>query len=509
MREINFHELSEKDLKEKIIKIREDYDIELKKATSELPKSFWETYSSFCNTEGGYIILGVEEGTPDNKILGVNNPTNLLTNLWNQLSNLNKVSFRNVYNQDVQSFKIDNLVVIIVKVKEVLDRDKPVYIDNKIENAWIRTGDGDRKIKKAELQAFLRNAQPEQDNLPASNFSIEDLDRDAIFAFKEQVDKRYPTKHFLDMDDKSFLIEIGAARIDRITNKFEIFRGTLLFLGKYNSIKELFPRYHVDYFNYRGQNPRWTDRVSDDEPSGYEMNIFNFYRIVYEKLKIVLQEPFRLEKETQLRLPAQEFDETIRECLVNCLAHADYIQAYPSTKIEVFDGWFRFVNPGKMLVSKIQFAQGGDSRPRNEIIMKMFRLLGASERQGFGGPLIFKTALTNNYRVPEIETNIERTELKVWNIDLVDSYPELSKDEKNVFRVIVKNNRAESIPSIARKIGLSDYKVRKIISDLENKKLVDKMGKGPSTKYIVSFHNAEFLTQLQMVVDYFQKLLNK
>ena len=35
------------------------------------------------------------------------------------------------------------------------------------------------------------------------------------------------------------------------------------------------------------------------------------------------------------------------------------------------------------------------------------------------------------------------------------------------------------------------------------------MGKGPSTKYIVSFHNAEFLTQLQMVVDYFQKLLNK
>ena len=32
-----------------------------------------------------------------------------------------------------------------------------------------------------------------------------------------------------------------------------------------------------------------------------------------------------------------------------CLAHADYVQAYPSIKIEVFDGWFHFLNPGKML----------------------------------------------------------------------------------------------------------------------------------------------------------------
>ena len=72
---------------------------------------------------------------------------------------------------------------------------------------------------------------------------------------------------------------------------------------------------------------------------------------------------------------------------------------------------------------------GGDSRPRNEIIMKLFRLLGAAERQGFGGPLIFKTALQYDYRSPELDTNLESTELRVWNIDLADSYPELSKED--------------------------------------------------------------------------------
>ena len=114
------------------------------------------------------------------------------------------------------------------------------------------------------------------------------------------------------------------------------------------AIKEVYPHYHLDYFNRKGHNPRWIDRISDDEPSDYEMNIFNFYSIVYAKMKILLKESFELD-EGQLRMPLSDFDEVLRECLINCLAHADYVQAYPSIKIEVFDGWFHFLNPGKML----------------------------------------------------------------------------------------------------------------------------------------------------------------
>lgn len=74
---------------------------------NELLNSFWESYSSFSNTSGGIIILGVLEGGPQNEIIGVGNSEKILTSLWDQLSNTNKVSYRNVDNQDVNTYIID------------------------------------------------------------------------------------------------------------------------------------------------------------------------------------------------------------------------------------------------------------------------------------------------------------------------------------------------------------------------------------------------------------------
>ena len=49
----------------KIIEYGERINLELKKATNSIPKSLWETYSSFANTNGGTIILGIEESVGD------------------------------------------------------------------------------------------------------------------------------------------------------------------------------------------------------------------------------------------------------------------------------------------------------------------------------------------------------------------------------------------------------------------------------------------------------------
>ena len=497
-----------KSIKSWLENIHEKYTVELKNSTSNLSNDFWPTYSSFANTCGGWIALGVKEDPIKNEILGVKNASHIITNLWNLLSNPQKVSFRCVENDDVHTFSLEGNDIILVYVHEAPEYMKPVYVNGNRENTYIRTGDGDRKATIEELGAFLRNAHPGHDNLAAEKFTLQDLDEDSVLSFKERVNKRYPRQKYIEMTNEAFLSEIGAAYHDRETGAWLLRRGTLLFLGKVNAIKELFPHYHIDYFNRRGGNSRWIDRVSDDEPSAYEMNLYNFFSIVYEKMRTMLQEAFVLDN-AQLRIPVADFDETLRECIVNCLAHADYVQGYPSIKIEAFDGWFRFLNPGKMLVSTEQFKAGGDSRPRNETIMKLFRLLGASERQGFGGPLIFKSALENKYRSPEIETSIESTELKVWNIDLVDSYPDLTNVEKDVLRIVMKSTESLSIKKISELSNQNDYQTRKAIAALEEANIIEKLGNGPSTRYSLALGSGEFITRLQMIVDNFRKTIRK
>ena len=133
--------------------------------------------------------------------------------------------------------------------------------------------------------------------------------------------------------------------------------------------------------------------------------------------------------------------------------------------------------------------------------MKMFRWLGASERQGYGGPLIYPTTASGGVHTPEVYTDIEKTDLRIWNIDFADSYPELEDEAKNILRVILKGNMPISVLKIHEKTGLSDYKVRKWLEILNKKKLVQKMGNGPATRYAVRETSDEKITQLQIALD--------
>lgn len=46
---------------DEMLQRKESKDVEFKSAKGGFPGSFWETYSSFANTDGGVVIFGVKE----------------------------------------------------------------------------------------------------------------------------------------------------------------------------------------------------------------------------------------------------------------------------------------------------------------------------------------------------------------------------------------------------------------------------------------------------------------
>lgn len=85
---IDFNNLSE---------YKENNRLEVKAAKGGLPKSIWETYSSFANTLGGLILLGVIELDDKSlEIIGVSNPDKVVNDFWDTI---NKIKLIPIFSQ--------------------------------------------------------------------------------------------------------------------------------------------------------------------------------------------------------------------------------------------------------------------------------------------------------------------------------------------------------------------------------------------------------------------------
>ena len=63
---------------------KEGNRLEVKKAAGGLPQSLWQTYSASANTDGGVILLGVDENADKAlKLIGIENPDKLIIDFWN------------------------------------------------------------------------------------------------------------------------------------------------------------------------------------------------------------------------------------------------------------------------------------------------------------------------------------------------------------------------------------------------------------------------------------------
>ncbi len=291
-------------------------------------------------------------------------------------------------------------------------------------------------------------------------------------------------------DMQHFLEQLGVFRKDRNDgNRIKLTKGGLLFFGKLSSIKDLIPHFQLDYFEIDSNSEnRWEDRVSSGDMEYLDLNIFDFYLIVRNKLDRSTKDKFMLDSEQNKRLTYKaDLNESIREALVNSLMHAHYDINSP-VLIKSYNSYLEFKNPGIMKITPTEFFNGGISKQVNEIISTLFRRVGFSERAGTGGKKISDVSTKLKLRNPEIlPLNDSCTTLRIWKKDLLSTL-NLQGNDLVIMAYMVKNIVATR-KQISEELELSEYYTRNSLNKLIELEYLKVQGKGKSTKYILSINN--------------------
>ncbi len=443
----------------KLYLLKENNQLEVKKAYNGLPNSIWETYSSFANSHGGIIILGVDElqdrtlipsGLNENKVL------DLQKNFWNIINNPNKISQNILNDKNVQIEKIDSYYILVIEVPEASRYEKPIYINNNLLMAYRRNFEGDYKCTKIEIQGMLRDQDSNSnDSIIVKYLSLNILNQDTIRKYRNNYINNpiRKTNHPFKADtNDNLLYHIGAAKYDE-NNILHPTRAGLLMFGNFYDIKREFPNYFLDYQDHRNLvgDMRWSDRITSysGEWSG---NLYDFfYRIAF---KITEDIPSQFKMEGIFKDDNVLMKRAILEALCNTLSNADYHMEL-GVVIKQYHDKIIFTNPGTLAIPKKIALLGGTSKARNQNILSIFSYVNIGERGGTGIPLIIKATKEGNYpdSILEDSFNPDQTKLTIF----IKKGNNLNIDDENVVthnnnNVIENSNYKKNIKTNLLKI---------------------------------------------------------
>lgn len=367
------------------------------------------------------VYLGLTENSDGSfTVSGVDKPDSILQQMWDCLNNPEKVNLNILSPNNVSVISVNDLDIIKIAVPRANRRQKPIYINNNPKmGCYIRQHGGDYRATEESLQRmWSEKGHESRDSQILIGFDLSDLDLTTLKTYRQMFQNRQPEHAFNTLDDVEFLRALSAWKKERLTGQEGVTVAGLLVFGKYQSIREQFSSYHLDYIERPDASieRRYLDRVTLD--GTWSGNLFDFYLKIIKKLTIDLKVRFQLEGDR--RKEEDKVHEALREALVNTLAHADY-NGRASILIVKRPDMFGFRNPGLMRIPLEVAIEGGESDCRNSIVHDMFRMVGLSEKLGSGLRKIFDNWREEEWQSPRLheKQEPEQTLLELHMIDFV------------------------------------------------------------------------------------------
>ena len=329
----------------------ENQNIELKETWRD---EYLKVICAFANTEGGKLIVGIDD---KGKPIGVKDVRKLLQDLPNKARDILGI---------IPKIKMDKKGGKDIIVIDVAYSYAPISYKGRF---YIRSGSTTLELTGKELTKFLiSKSGRDWEEYVEERSSTDDINLETIERFRELAKKKLPfvleEKSPLKILEKLDLIEDGKLKRAGILlfsrNPKKYFTSAYIKIGKF-----LTP----------------TDIVSSDDIEG---NLFEQVEKALDLLKtkyLVSQIKFEgIYRKEVLEYP----EEALKEALINAVIHRDYIGAH--TQLKIFPDRLILWNEGTLSKEiKIEdLKKNHPSRPRNELLADVFFKAGLIETWGRG-----------------------------------------------------------------------------------------------------------------------------
>ena len=500
-------EIDDKKYIDQLLANGERVTLECKRARKDVPHSLWETYSAFANTDGGTILLGVDEDLKEKdiskrfNIIGVEDAAKIRTDVWNTLNSREKVSSNLLRDEDINTLSYDGKDVVVIHVPRAIYEERPVYINNNLmRGTYRRRHEGDYHCPEPIIRMMLRDACDDgNDRMFLEHYTMDDIDIPTLEAYRNMFRVANLEHVWNGLDHKEFLKQLGGYTVDRASGKEGLTMAGLLMFGKGLPVRERFDNLRMDYIDKSNLvgDQRYSDRLTYD--GTWENNLFNFLRLVLPRLTRDLPRPFKMNGIVREDDTPQK--KAVREAFTNMIIHADMMIGSGLLRVEKYDDRFVLTNPGLLKLPLEQIYAGGESKARNQRMQHMLRMIGYGENLGSGFPLILNAWHERHWLKPQLIEQPElmqvKLELKIVNAEnptapqrgqkdgQKDGQKELSSRQLEIIHLLEKTPGA-TMPQIAEAMAITYRTVRRDMEYLQKSGIISREGGRKEGRWIIS-----------------------
>ena len=430
--------------------------------TLEFKRSYSDTICreivSFLNANGGDIVLGVAD---DGTIVGLNKVDETMRKIADIVTSQIEPNPQAIISSELRY--LDGKTVLVLHVSK---GNRPIYCQKKYgfssTGCPIRIGTSCREMTLEQIKSRY------EQNFTDTDYMTITPSRYGAISFRTL--KIYYAEKGFHLDDSSF-----EANLCLKTPQ-----------GKYNLLAELMSDKNTIPLIVVKFNGRDKTSVSERSDYGFQCLLFAFEqvrnRLAAENIRVT-------DTTTRPRKDKTLFDfNCVNEAVINALVHNDWAQSQPL--ISLFEDRLEIMSHGGLPKGEtVEMFFQGISRPRNDMLMRIFLNMELTEHTGHGIPTIVSKYGREAFQIEDSYINVvipfdaEVMQQIKRNVGLQDG-PKLNKTQKDVLALLFEDGTQNKF-SMSDKLGVSVRTIERALTELRKANLIVRSGSRKQGEWVV------------------------